>query len=590
MSNQNLTPEFQTLLGYLKNSRGFDFSGYKTSTLIRRINKRMESIAIARYSDYIDYLEVHPDEFSYLFNTILINVTGFFRDRPAWDYIIKEIVPQIVANKQPGEPIRLWSAGCASGEETFTLAMVLAEYIGIEASQERVKIFATDVDEEALNQARQASYIQKDIAEIPPDLQEKYFERQGTRYLFNKDLRRSIVFGRHNLIKDAPIAKIDLLLCRNTLMYFNSEGQQKIIDRFHFAINDTGFLFLGKAEMLFSRSNQFIPVDLKRRVFTKVPNHSNRRSNQSVMPQPETEEIEAIDPGNKMQLYEFGFNIDPVAQVVVDINGSLALANDSACTMFNLKPSDVGRPLQDLEISYRPVELRSPIQQVYESRRSITLNDVEGPPISGEARYLAVNMIPLQNSNSNLIGVKIIFTDVTRYKKLQEELQQTNQELEAAYEELQSSNEELETTNEELQSTNEELQSLNEELHQRTTQLNQLNVFLESILTSVHLGVVVVDEELQIQIWNHKASDMWGLRFDEVQRMYFLDQDIGLPVEQLRQPLQACLKKDASHQELTLEAINRRGRSIQCKVTCTPLRDTGTAIEGVVVLMEELST
>ncbi|MBW4577871.1 MAG: PAS domain S-box protein [Aphanothece sp. CMT-3BRIN-NPC111] len=615
MSNQNITPEFKSLLKYIKENRGFDFSNYKPSTLIRRIQKRIQAIGINNYSDYIDYLEVHPDEFGHLFNTILINVTAFFRDRAAWDYIAAEIVPQILANKRQGEPIRIWSAGCASGQETYTLAMVLAEAVGFEIFKQRVKIFATDMDEEALSQARQACYTQQEVADIPPQLLEKYFELQGTHYVFNKELRRSIIFGRHNLIKDAPIARIDLLVCRNTIMYFDSEGQTIIINRFHFALNDGGFLFLGKAEMLFSRNNKFMPVDLKQRVFSKVPNSDDRRDRLSMMPEPENEQ-EPSEMVSQTRLSQAAFNIDPVAQVVVDVNGCLTLANESACTMFGLKHEDLGRPWQDLELSYRYIELRSPIEQAYQLRRKIILPEVVGPPLSGEARYLEIQVIPLEDTNNNILGIKIIFADVTAFKKLQEELYQFKEELEAAYEELQSSNEELETTNEELQSsneelettneelqssneelettneelqsTNEELQSLNEELHERSSQLTQVNLYLESILTSLRLGVVVVDKELQVHIWNYKAEDLWGLRFDEVRGRHFINLDIGLPVEQLRQPLRACLTKDVTFEEITLDTINRRGRSIQCKVTCTPLKSQGTGIEGVVLLMEEL--
>jgi two-component system CheB/CheR fusion protein len=614
MNKQNNIADFESLLHYLKESRRFDFSGYKPSSLMRRITQRMNSVGIDNYKDYTDYLEVHPEEFNHLFNTILINVTTFFRDRPAWEYLSSEILPQILAKKESGELIRVWSAGCSSGQETYTIAMVIAENIGIEAFKNQVKIFGTDMDEDALNQARQASYSQKEIADVPAKLLKKYFDQYDTRYVFNKELRRSIIFGRHNLIKDAPIARVDLLICRNTLMYFNTEGQQKITDRFHFALNDTGFLFLGKAEMLFSRSSKFIPVDLKRRIFGKVQGLDSRRSSTSTTAVAK-KNMEMQDRTEPTQLYEIAFNIDPVAQIVVNINGYLALANESACKLFGLKLSDLGRPLQDLELSYRPVELRSLMQQVYEFRRMITINEVEWPTISGEPRCLDIQLIPMSDAN-NLLGVKILFSDVTRYKNLQDQLQHSNQELESAYEELQSANEELETTNEELQSaneelettneelqsaneelettneelqsTNEELQALNEELHQRTTQLNQVNVFLESILASVRIGVVVVDQELQVQIWNHKAEDLWGLRAEEVQGKHFLNLDIGLPVEQLRQPIRSCLAKESNHQEVTLEAINRRGKTIVCKATATPLIGKGINFDGVIMLIEEV--
>ena len=156
------TQEFEALIQYLKNNRGFDFSGYKRSSLQRRMGKRIQALRIEHYGDYLDYLEVHPEEFVQLFNTILINVTGFFRDIAAWEFLVAEIIPKLIAGKQPHEPIRVWSAGCASGQEAYSLAIVLAEALGLESFRQRVKIYATDIDDEALGQARQASYSARD--------------------------------------------------------------------------------------------------------------------------------------------------------------------------------------------------------------------------------------------------------------------------------------------------------------------------------------------------------------------------------------------------------------------------------------------
>jgi len=262
--------QFEALLDYLKRSRGFDFTGYKRSSLMRRVLKRMQMVAIGDYGDYLDYLEVHPEEFAHLFNTILINVTAFFRDEAAWDYLTQDIIPQVLADKTDGDPVRVWSAGCASGEEAYTVAMLLAEALGPAAFRQRVKIYATDVDEEALAQARQAGYTDKNLQPVPAELREKYFELAGNRYVFRADLRRSIIFGRHDLVHDAPISRLDLLVCRNVLMYFNAETQAHILARLHFALNDIGYLFLGKAEMLLTHANLFNPADLKHRIFTKT--------------------------------------------------------------------------------------------------------------------------------------------------------------------------------------------------------------------------------------------------------------------------------------------------------------------------------
>jgi two-component system CheB/CheR fusion protein len=263
------SPEWTGLLEYLLNARGFDFHGYKSASLARRIRKRMEAVGLDRFAAYQEYLEVHPNEFATLFNVILINVTAFFRDPPAWEAVRTLALPQILGGKSPEEPIRAWSAGCATGEEAYTIAMILAEELGPDRFHDRVKIYATDVDEEALNTARQAAYPERQVEGVPPELRSKYFERLEGLYLFRKDLRQQVIFGRHDLINDAPISRIDLLTCRNTLMYLSAETQARVVARLHFALNDGGFLLLGRAETLMAPSQSFLPVDLKRRLSRK---------------------------------------------------------------------------------------------------------------------------------------------------------------------------------------------------------------------------------------------------------------------------------------------------------------------------------
>ncbi|MBE9010104.1 PAS domain-containing protein [Pseudanabaenaceae cyanobacterium LEGE 13415] len=608
--------EIEALLDYIKRSRGFDFTGYKRPSLLRRINRAMQNVGIEGYSNYLDYLEVHPEEFVQLFNTLLINVTCFFRDRPAWDFIRSEIIPKILEQKSSKEPIRVWTAGCASGQEAYTVAILLTEILGVKLFRDRVKIYATDVDEEALNQARQAVYAERELSGLTPEQIGEFFEKSDSHYTFRKDLRQSVIFGRHDLIQDAPISRIDLLTCRNTLMYFNAETQAKILSRFHFSLKDGGFLFLGKAEMLLSHASTFTPVQLRCRVFSKVPRAPLRDRPLTTSRIP-LDDMMSFSP-SFARLRELVFETAPVARLVIDGSGFLALVNERARSLFGISQRDVGRPLQDLEISYRPVELRSCIEQVCVDRRSLTLCNVEWQTMR-ESIYLDVQITPLIDLPDTILGISVSFTDVTRYKRLQEELEHSNQELEMAYEELQSTNEELETTNEELQlsneelettneelqstneeletmneelqSTNEELQTVNAELQRRSEELNQSNSFLEWILRSLKGGVVVVDRDIRIQIWNHKAEDLWGIRSEEAIDQNFLNLDIGLPVEQLRQPIRECLLGlSETAIEVMLAAINRRGRSIDCYVTSTPLMSSEGSIQGVILLMEERST
>ena len=277
MNSLNVKDEmFEALLEYLQQSHGFQITGYKRPTIFRRVSKRMKMLGIEDFGRYKDYLQVHQEEFPELFNTILINVTSFFRDPEAWDYLAKAIVIKIIAEKGEGHTIKIWNAGCASGEESYTIAMVLAEALGDDVFRRMVKIYATDIDEEALAQARQGTYKTADLQEISSPLRQKYFEPAEGNFEFRRDLRRSILFGRHDLLKDPPISKLDLLICRNTLMYFNSASQKKIVANFHFALNDKGYLFLGKSELLLSHYNLFTPVDKRYRIFSKVRNVNSR--------------------------------------------------------------------------------------------------------------------------------------------------------------------------------------------------------------------------------------------------------------------------------------------------------------------------
>jgi two-component system, chemotaxis family, CheB/CheR fusion protein len=606
--------DFVKLLEYLKRERGFDFSGYKLSGLVRRVQKRMQQVGVASYGEYVDFLEVHPDEFLPLFNTVLINVTGFFRDPEAWRALAERILPRILESKGAGEPIRCWSAGCASGEEAYTLAILLAEALGDDEFRQRVKIYATDADEEALAQARQGSYSAAQVEDVPEALRARYFEQVGERFVFRPDLRRSLIFGRHDLVQDAAISRLDLLVCRNTLMYFNGEAQAKILSRFHFALGRGGYLFLGKAETLLSHNNSFRPEDLKARIFQRAPTASLRDRLLAFVPTAGPTDGDTQNRPGRVR--EAAFESGPVAQIAVDRKGHLVLANERARQLFNLAPADLGRPLQDLEVSYRPIELRSHITAASSSRMAVTLKNVEWRPVGGETRTLEIQVTPLPDAGGALLGAGVAFLDQTLQNQLHGELERANQELETASEELQSANEELETTNEELQSTieelettneelqsaneeletmNEELQSTNEELRtmndqiqQRSEELRHVNTHLHSILGSLRSAVVVLNSQLAVEVWSDKAQELWGLRSDEVQGQSFLKLDIGLPVAELATPISRCLDSGPRGAELTVDGVNRRGRTIHCRITCTRLGD-GDGPPGVILLMEEVS-
>src|SRR5436853_513817 len=488
-------PDFEALLEFIRTDRGFDFTGYKRPSLARRIGKRMEAAGVEGFANYQAYLQATPTEFVDLFNTILINVTAFFRDEVAWDFLREEIVPRLLQAREK-ERIRVWSTGCASGEEAYSLAMVLAEAMGEENFKRRVKIYATDVDDDALNVGRHAVYTSGQVEPVHEALRERYFESSNGNFAFRKDMRRSVIFGRHDLLQDPPISKIDLLVSRNTLMYFDTQTQVHVLNNFHFALRDDGFLFLGKSE---------------------------------------------------------------------------ALA--ASMTLFSA-----------IVVTLREVEWR----------------------VGDEVRYVDLQIAPLVSRTGEGLGIGVTFTEVTRFRRLQEalqeskremetayeelqstveelettneELQSTNEELETTNEELQSTNEELETMNEELQSTNEELETMNDELRERTDETLQANSFLGSVLSGIRQGVIVVDRTLRVVAWSRRATDLWGLRDVEVEGEHLLNLDIGLPVQRLRDPIRRVVA-GSGVPDLELEGHDRRGKPVRVKIAFAPLQNRPDAEE-----------
>jgi two-component system CheB/CheR fusion protein len=366
-------PTFATLLEFLRRSRGFDFTGYKRASLARRFRRRMEAIEVASFGDYLDYLEVHPDEYEQLFNTLLINVTEFFRDPPAWEHLRATALPEILESKGDDDPVRVWSAGCAGGHEAYTVAMILAELLGEDAFRERVKIYATDIDEEALETARHAVYAPKDIEDVPEDLRERYFERFDQRVAFRKDLRRSVIFGRNNLIADAPISRLDLLICRNTLMYFNAETQARIVRHFHFALGVPGALMLGKSEMMIAHRDLFETSDLKSRIFRKLPRPSLQTRIAGLANGEPGDSLPGDDDAGSR---EAALDIGPHAQLIVARSGLLTFANLAARAMFRLGPSDFGKPFKELDLARRPADLEGPLAQALSERRRVGVGQV----------------------------------------------------------------------------------------------------------------------------------------------------------------------------------------------------------------------
>ena len=375
-------------------------------------------------------------------------------------------------------------------------------------------------------------------------------------------------------------------------------------------------MLLGKAEMLLSHADLFRPLDLKRRIFAKVPRDTIRERLSVINEGGGYEPLEY--PLTYRRSHEIALEAVPSPTLVIHHTGAVAMVNAAARRMFGLSGRDIGRPFQDLEISYRLTDLRSALEQTQKEQRPLLIEGVAWPDAPGDATCFDIHVIPLLEPGGFGIGTAVTFTDISVSRQLHEQLELTNRDLESAYEELQSTNEELETTNEELQSTieelettneelqstneeletmnaelqstNEELQTINDELRMRTGELDEANDFLESLLVSQRGGLVVIDRDLRISVWNDHSSELWGLRSDEAPGQHFLNIDIGLPVEALRQPIKTILTGESDHLTVDLEATNRRGREFRCCVSLVPLINRAREIRGVILLMEEAAT
>src|SRR5262245_12809628 len=592
--------QFEALLEFLHRDRGPDFRSYNRPDLMRRINQRIHEVGLSEYEDYLDYLEVHPEEFTPLFNAILINVTSFFRDPQAWHYLTDEIIPTILQAKNADQPLRIWSAACASGEEVYTVAMLLVEALGVDAFRRRVKIYATDIDQDAVSLARQATYTAQDLEPVASELTKKYFERVGSRYVFRADLRRFIISGRHDLLQDAPISRLDLLLCRKTLMYFNAEAQDRVLARFNYALNDGGFLFLGNEETLSSHDGLFTPTDPKNRIFTKV-------SQFDVIGGAAVSD-ESADWRRRQSYLQEAFNVAPSPQVIVDFEGKLAHANRRAVTLLGVTSKDIDKPLQDLEI-FCQSELRSLIERAYAERKSVAATNAVERSKDGHVQYLEVEAVALWDRQGQPKGVSITFNDVSRYHQLKAELQfvrdemreanemfkasgerieATNKRLQTTNQQLYSANERLEAANEALQSINEELQSANEELQTTNQQLTNANQALRQdeerfrlLVESVSdYAIFMLNPDGVVISWNLGAEQIKGYRPHEIIGQHFSrfynseDLQRGKPQEGLKRAAADGRFEDEGWR------VRKDGSQFWASVVITALRDGSGQLRG----------
>ena len=562
------------LLHFLAEERDFDLRGYKPTTLERRIRKRMGQLSLQDYESYIEYIRANPTETNQLLDTILINVTEFFRDPEAWETLATDVLPHFLKRLRSGDSFRAWVAGCSTGEEVYSLAILVAEFFGSRLPEFEIKIYATDVDESALNIARRGEYSPDRLRRVRPAWRQKYFS-QAAQPRVHRDLRRMLIFGRSDLTQDAPISHVQVIVCRNVLIYFDSIAQMRILSRLHYALDPGGILFLGKAESKLSYSTAFEVVDARWRIFRK--NHVAESQAIALSSPPRSgglmgnNDHSSRDPElERVKLY-YGALLEVLEPGIfsIDANDVIIDENKSALELWGLSGSRlVGQRIGESALKSLCPDLSNKIEESHRTtdkplKFECTINT------SKEVRTLAVSLRPVKGESGERVGTLIYSEDVTHREKLQttieqleatgeelqssneelettnEELQSTNEELETTNEELQSTNEELETTNEELQSLNEELENMNEELEFRTRELDSVNSRYAETLERIPWAVAVLDSEGRVQFWNSAAQKLFDMEPRSV---------IGLELSQL--PIQPALRDSLVRRRKTMDGSN----------------------------------
>ena len=605
-------PGLARLLEKLREEYNFDFREYKAASLARRIRTRMSQVHVDSFDAYVRYLEGHPDEHVALFNTVLINVTGFFRDAEGWTTLAEDIIPRLVREAGNTGAIRIWSAGCSSGEEPYSLAILLADHLGARADHYQIKIYGTDVDEDALAAARHALYRVDQLKDMPDRWLEQYFMRDGQLWRLRRDLRRWCIFGAHDLTQASPLSHIDLLVCRNVLIYFSGGLQERLLSRFHYAIRDGGYLFLGRSESLLARSALFRPLHPKWRIFQRLP--SDVRASGVLLDGAPAHAPSAArtDPASGAVRGQRAFEALPSAAIVLDTADTIVTWNAAAEALFETPAANaVGRRFQDVDISYRVEGLRARLEDVKARQASSRIEGISFTRRSGAPVHANVAIVPLFEMN-RVIGVLVNVEDATEHARLRdqmtriaeqhataiEELQSTNEELETTNEELQSTNEELETTNEELQSTNEELETtvaelqaanaelaaLNAELEERGAELARVDSYHRAVVDGLEQAVFVLDRLGVVRTWSAAAARLFGLPGDQAVGREFSRLPLGELLRAVRPALERIVTSDSPETVERLQYTGPGGVDVAASLRILPIKDAAGAVIGSVAV------
>lgn len=576
----NKDEELLGILHLLHRSTGVDFSLYKMNTIKRRIIRRMMLYKLETLRDYAQYIKQHTNEINFLYQGLLINVTAFFRDVESSEYLKKNLLPKVLKSKAPNDPVRVWVPACSTGQEAYSLAMLIIEVLGDKAASMPVQIFATDLSETAINKARLGIYSKDDVIDIPPKRLQRFFTKIDGNYRIVKSIRDLCVFATHNIAKDPPFSRLDLISCCNLLIYLDNHLQKKLIATFHYSLNGNGYLILGKSETVGTSAYLFAQLDKKLKIYAKKKDATAKAMFEMNyrLPEPEkfsgfgrrtteqkikTDEIDLDKAVENLILKKF-----TPASVIV--NYDLDILQFRGSTGLYLEPAPGKASLNLMKMARQGLgfELRNIVHKAKKSGQPAKKAGLE-ISYDGKSHKVSIEAIPLKADTEEDYYLVVFEEMVTpqqeqlgnvkdrRVKQLEEELaalredmrsiveaqeaaneelQSANEEIVSSNEELQSINEELETSKEEIESSNEELITINQELQVRNEQLAEVQEYSEAVFTTIRESLLILDKDLRIKSANQAFYKTFLMREDEVEgRLLFEINNKLWNIPQLRQ-------------------------------------------------------
>ena len=608
-----------TICAVLNSRLGRDFGQYKSSTLMRRVRRRMQVLHIEDPNEYIAQLRKLPNEPDLLFREILIGVTRFFRDPAMFETLAETVVPEIIANGGPDEPIRVWVAGCATGEEAYSLAILFKEALSAAESTRHITIFATDIDDRAITIARAGLYNDTIEADTTIERLERHFVKEGQGYRIAKHIRDMCVFSTHDLVKDPPFSKLDMVSCRNLLIYFEAPLQQRVIATFHYGIKSNGFLWLGPSETLAASARLFKAFDKRSRIFRRIavaaeiprlPSSSRMTATSPIQRSAEGDGIDAqaarmmaqyapayivFDSNHEIQRFS-----GPVAKFMEPVSGGASL------NLFRMLHAQLRPPVRSLV--RKALEEQRPVQETVTfevAGQRQTINLIAEPltePVGGQRCILLAFQELMSDPASSgpekpgqrpavdpehgeLIAAREKLQTITEeLETANEELQSSNEEFQSVNEELHSTVEELETSKEELQSINEELQTVNAELNNRADSLVRSNSDLANLFDSTSVATLFLDNGSHIRRFTPAITEIFNVREGDEGRL-ISDFSSRLAGAALTQDIATVLRDLGSVER---EAASEDGEATYL-VRVKPYRDLNNVIDGVVITLIDIS-